>query len=287
MNYRAAQAIQKDMWKSYTDFVNCKKKQLNGTQQVREHLKKCTERPEQLNQNRRSHPDIVIKCSNAFYNSEMKPCKENGEFVWTEPEDFPLRPLQNRVIFIHLDSAEQQQRTSKGAWRNDAELLVTQQLKMALMGLGIPSKDIMCLAAYTLQAHRIGGRTVPAAQGTEGRVVIYTMASYARATDATGRQSLRGDTLNTAVTRAQSIAFIVCDTNAVKRNTNSKDGTWQLLNSCPVIPADVLLRMLEMPCDVAYLNAILSERYSSDKKKRGHPTTQERKQNKRANVRNL
>ena len=97
----------------------------------------------------------------------MVPCKENGQIVWKEPEDFPLRELEHRVIFVHVDSAEQQQRTVNGAWRNDAELLLTQQLKLALMELGIAGEDIMCLAAYALQADRIRGRTVPASQGSE------------------------------------------------------------------------------------------------------------------------
>ena len=215
----------------------------------------------------------------------MKPAKdESNRLVWTEPANFPLIQLRHRVIFVHLDSAEQQQRTSKGAWRNDAELLATQRLKMALIELGIPSEDILLLAAYALQADRINGLTVPASQGSEKRVVIYTMASYARATDAGGRQSLRGDIVNTAITRAKSLASIVGDSHAVRRNTSLEQGTRQLINQCPVIPATDLLSLLRAPdLDVTYFNDLLDSTYASDKKKRGHPTTAERKENKRLN----
>ena len=47
-NYRASVYIQKDLWKSYTDFCNVKKKLPGGTQVVRENLKKCTERADRI-----------------------------------------------------------------------------------------------------------------------------------------------------------------------------------------------------------------------------------------------
>ena len=76
-NFRAAQKIQKDMWKSYDDFIELQeKKQPDGKSQVRQNLKKCTELPEKLNRNFRSHPDIVNKCSIAFYKCDMKPATE-------------------------------------------------------------------------------------------------------------------------------------------------------------------------------------------------------------------
>ena len=157
---------------------------------------------------------------------------------------------------------------------------------MALMKLGIQGENIMVLAAYALQADRIKGLSVPASQGSENRVVIYTMTSYAKATDASGRQSLRGDIVNTATTRAQSLALIVGDTNAVRRHIGLEHGTRQLLNQCPVIPVSDLLDMLKVPCNVERLNSLLDTKYMSDKRKRGHPSTAQRKQNKRANLGN-
>ena len=112
------------------------------------------------------------------------------------------------------------------------------------------------------------------------------MTSYAKATDASGRQSLRGDIINTATTRAQSLALIVGDTKAVKRNISMENGPRKLLNQCPVIPANDLLQCLKVPCNVEQLNYILDTTYMSDKKKRGHPSTAEKKQNKRANLGN-
>ena len=96
--------------------------------------------------------------------------------------DFPLKELEHRVIFVHLDSAEQQTQSSKGAWRNEAELLQTQNLKVALMQLGIPGEDILLLAASAQQAGRMKGLSVPASQGSEKRIMIYTMTSYGKAT---------------------------------------------------------------------------------------------------------
>ena len=116
--------------------------------------------------------------------------------------------------------------------------------------------------------------------------MIYTMTSYAKATDASGRQSLRGDIINTATTRAQSLALIVGDTNAVRRNIGLEHGTRQLLNQCPVVPANDFLALLKEPCNVEYINELLDTAYMSDKKKRGHPSTAQRKQNKRANLGN-
>ena len=154
------------------------------------------------------------------------------------------------------------------------------------MNLGVSSEHIMLLAAYALQADRINGLSVPASQGSENRVMIYTMTSYAKATDASGRQSLRGDIVNTATTRAQSLALIVGDANAVRYHISLDYGTRQLLNQCPVIPADELLAMLNETCDVEHLNNLLDTTYMSDKKKRGHPSTAQRKQNKKANLLN-
>ena len=134
-----------------------------------------------------------------------------NDVVWTEPADFPLKELQHRVICVHLDSAELQQRSSMGAWRNDAELLAAQNLNQALMELGLQGTDIMLLAAYALQADSIDGISVSSSQGSENVVVTYTIASYAPATDASARQSLRGDIINTAMTRAKSLCFIVGD----------------------------------------------------------------------------
>ena len=113
------------------------------------------------------------------------------------------------------------------------------------------------------------------------------MTSYAKATDASGRQSLRGDIVNTATTRAQSLALIVGDANAVRRNISLEHGTRQLLNQCPVIPAKDLLDMLKaQDLDVERLNNLLDTTYMSDKKKRSHPTTAQRKQSKRARLGN-
>ena len=112
------------------------------------------------------------------------------------------------------------------------------------------------------------------------------MTSYAKATDAGGRQSLRSDTVNTATTRARTLCLIVGDTHAVKRHINLEHGTRQLLNQCPVIPVGDLLDLLQAPCDVARLNHLLETQYKSDKKKRGHLSTAERKQNKRLNLGN-
>ena len=93
------------------------------------------------------------------------------------------------------------------------------------------------------------------------------MTSYAKATDASGRQSLRGDIVNTATTRAQSLALIIGDTNAVKHNISLVHGTRQLLNQCPVIPLNDLLNLLKIPCEVEYLNDLLENNLRSDKKR--------------------
>ena len=93
--------------------------------------------------------------------------------------------------------------------RNDAELFVTQNLKMALMALGIQNEEILLLAAYALQADRMNGLSVPASQGSERRVVIYAMTSYAKANDNSGRQSLHSDITITATTRAKSLCFLL------------------------------------------------------------------------------
>ena len=167
---------------------------------------------------------------------------------------------------------------------NDAELVATQQLKLALMEIGIEGEDIMLLAAYALQADRMNGLSVPASQASERRVVIYAMTSYAKATDESGRQSLRGDITNTATTRAKSLALIVGDTYAVRQYIGLEHGTRQLLNQCPVIPFVALFSLLKVPCDVQHLNNLLETEYMSDKRKRGHASTAERKRNKRAHV---
>ena len=64
-------------------------------------------------------------------------------------------------------------------------------------------------------------------------------------------------------------------------------GTRQLLNQCPVIPLKDLLGLLKwQTLDVARINHFLDTTYMSDEKKRGHPSTAERRQNKRDNVYN-
>ena len=289
-NYKASLEIQNDVWKRYEEVLDNKKKQgSTGRKILAANLMTSMQIPEKLNKNRRSHPDIVVKVSNAFYHSEMKPAEKDNKFCWKEPEDFPLRELQNRVIFVHVDSANDAKQTKKGAWRNDAELLQANNLQMALMDLGIQKEDILLLAAYSLQADRIKGLSVAASQGSERRVVIYTMTCYGKATESSGRQSLRGDILNTAVTRGQSLVFIVGDTVALKKHITLEYGTRQLLNSCPVIPAEYLLPYLESrPFDCgANLQYGLDNVFKSDKKKRGHTATKaDRRQNKRINAGN-
>ena len=88
------------------------------------------------------------------------------------------------------------------------------------------------------------------------------------------------------MTRARSLALIVADTNAVRRNISLEHGTRQLLNQCPMIPAKDLLDVLKVPCSVEHLNDLLDTKFCSDKKKRGHPSTLERKQKKRADLGN-
>ena len=185
-----------------------------------------------------------------------------------------------------MDSWNDAKQSKRGAWCNDAELLQAQNLQMALMDFGIEKEDILLLAAYALQADRIKGLSVSAAHGSERRVVIYTMTCYGKATSSSGRQSLRGDFVNTAVTRGQSLVFIVGDTNAVRSHISLNYGTRQLLNSCPVVPAERLLVYLSLPVDCARLNNALDNEFMPDKKKRGHPTKSERKQNKRQNLGN-
>ena len=178
--------------------------------------------------------------------------------LWFEPHDFPLRQLQHRIIFVHVDSAEQRQKRRKGAWRNDAELFVIQSLQVALMNIGIAYEDIMLLSAYALQADRINGITVPASQGSEKRVRIYSMTSNAKATDASDRQSLRGDIINTAATRAQSLVLIVGDAHANMSSIGLANDTRKLLVQCPMIPSHDLLAILHTnPCNVEHLNGLL------------------------------
>ena len=297
-NYQASLDIRKDMWTRFDDFLEYKRKQpsdasMTGKEatilqrKVKLNLRRSMHIPEKLNRNHRSHPDIVVKCSNASYNSDMKPaCDEENNYLWKEPEKFPLKELRHRVIFVHVDSREDAKQTKKSARCNDAGLHQAQNLQMALMDLGIEKEDILLLAAFSNQADRIKGFSVPASQGSERRVVIYTMTCYGKWISSSGRQSLRDDFVNTAVTRGQSLVFIVGDTNAVRSHISLNYGTRQLLNSCPVVPAERLLVYLSLPVDCARLNNALNNEFMPDKKKRSHPTKSERKQNKRQNLGN-
>ena len=202
-------------------------------------------------------------------------------------------------LFVHLDSAEHQRnqtdwrndpdwrddvdchndafRSIQGNWRDDAEISATQQLKMALVALGIEGADILRLAAYAFHADRMGGISDLAPSDLSSRVVIYTMAKWV-----SSRQSLRSDIVNSATIRAQSLALIVCDTNAVKRHFSVEHGTRKLLIQSPVIPMQDLLVLLRKPCNVERLNEILVNSQKSDSRKRGFPTMA---QNKKANLR--
>ena len=154
------------------------------------------------------------------------------------------------------------------------------------MDLGIEGADIMCLAPHARQADRMSGISVIASQGSESRVVICTMASYSWATNASGCQSLRSDIVNNATTRAQSLALIVCDTNAVRRHVAVGYGTRRLLNQCPVIPMHDLLDLLRNPCNVEHLNELLNSIYKPDRK-RDQGTAEQWLLNKRAKLENL
>ena len=79
---------------------------------------------------------------------------------------------------------------------------------------------------------------------------------------------------------------ILGDANAVRENIGLENGTRQLINQCPVVPANEFNHLLQVPCDVERLNELLDSHYMSDKKKRNHPSTAERKANKRANLGN-
>ena len=128
-------------------------------------------------------------------------------------------------------------------------------------------------AASAHQAGRVKGLSVPASQGSERRVIIYTMTSYGKATYASGCQSLRGDMVNTATSRAQSLAIIVGDTNAVRKHISKEHGTRLLLMQCPVVPVECLLHYLKSPIDFGELNTLCETTYMSDKKRKCHAST--------------
>ena len=77
---------------------------------------------------------------------------------------FPLHALQCRVIFINVKSADDAPGI-KRMYRNDTELMATAQIRSCLYALGVEADSIMSLSAYALQANRMDGLTVAAAQG--------------------------------------------------------------------------------------------------------------------------
>lgn len=200
--YRASIELRKDMWTCYINFVKQKRNERRGKQFV-DKLQASIEHPTKVGHSRRCHPDIVVRCSDAFYQGKMTTYTiAAGQSLWKEPEAFPFPDLKERLIFLQVDSATRETLCNSGGRRNDLEIEATQEIRSMLMSFGVDAKDILVMAAYALQPHRLNGETVSTAQGVERMIAVYSVTSYAQAKDNTGRLSLRGDTLSTAMTRA-------------------------------------------------------------------------------------
>ena len=239
--FRAAVSIQRDTWEEYVRFQKGLNKPAART------LKSKLEGSEALVVNRRSHPAIVSMFSRAYYDNRMKPSEE-----FTEPS-FVFPALECRVIFVHCSSPTVAPKTGQTSYRNDTELRATSEVADALMSYGVPPSEIMLLSAYSLHAHRMGGRTVASAQGCENTVVIYNGVSYGMASDTSGKLSLRGDVFNTAGTRARSLLLVVADAQKIIATVRADSGLRLIMSWSPIIPLEHFLATLP---NVAELNQV-------------------------------
>ena len=264
--YRAAVAIQSDLWSEYLRW-----QETHDKRATRE-LKMCMEGPTSLLVNRRSHPNIVDMFSKAYYDSRMKSSPD-----WSEPT-FAFPTLEHRVIFVHHDSSSAEAKADQKTFRNDAELLATTTLTTALVSCGVAEGDIMLLSAYALHAHRMRGLTVASAQGSENTVVIYNVVAYGMASDSAGKLSLRGDVFNTAGTRAKSLFLVVADTQQIIRQVQADSGLRRLMSWSPIIPLQQFVATLP---NVELLNKLLATTYASKKQQQSRFSSKKEKVDKK------
>ena len=92
---------------------------------------------------------------------------------------------------------------------------------------------------YALQAHRMTGVTVSAAQGSERRVVIYIVVAYGK-----DKMSLSDNVFNTAGTRAISLFIVVADTDEIIRIMSTDSGVRKVMLNSPIVPLEVFLELL-------------------------------------------
>ena len=121
-NFKFSLWLQKSLWQEYVDF----KKGLSP--ENKEKLSSLLEPRPKLTFNKRSVSALVNVFSSAFYDSMMKPA--TGENEKRDDSSFPCKGLQQRAIFIHVPSDNQQ----SVSYRNDAELQACKKLHTGVPG---------------------------------------------------------------------------------------------------------------------------------------------------------
>ena len=261
--FNRAQKLQKSFWQVYDDY----KEELAklGQKDRKSALENYVEYSPLLKMNRRSCQEIVATFSNIFYGGVMH---HNPAF---QEEDFPLRALEHRMIFLEVDSANDM----CDGYRNDIELHAAKRLEIALLAAGVEAKDIKFLSAYSLQADRLKGLTITAAQGIDTVVAVYSFTKYAKAYDTYGKLGLRGDTVMVAGTRAKSLVLLLGDRRKIlnvasrteevdEHGQKKKTKLRQLLDALPMIPVDEFCHLLT---DIPSLNSRLDSIHINPHKK--------------------
>ena len=191
--------------------------------------------------NKRAHPFLVDVFSEAFYSGEMK---AGPDFV---EDAFPFKNLHHRLIFIDAKTCPTRRATGPSC-RNNHELIVTTQLCASLLSLGCRNKDIMVLSPYALQAAKvcfedssIAGITVAVSQGSQAAIVICSFAAYQEHS-----LSMQDQVINTAGTRAQSLALFIINAEHASR-LPCHYGIRKLMRKCPCLDLVTFMMLMNQP----------------------------------------
>ncbi|HEY9733597.1 MAG TPA: TM0106 family RecB-like putative nuclease [Drouetiella sp.] len=198
----------------------------------------------------RMHPDVCAVISDAVYESRIRPHEQTGKQILRFPDDSLSAKIgkQSGVVWIPVEHEGNVQ-------ASDEEVERIEQLVKDLLQCCYADKhghtrpvtlaDILIVAPYNMQVRKIASRingaqvaSVDKFQGREAPIVILSMCASDGGSSPRGMDFLFSmSRLNVAISRAQTIAFVVGNPNLIKTPCSTLSQMRLLNFFCQIVDA--------------------------------------------------
>jgi len=182
----------------------------------------------------RMHPDVCAVISDAVYESRIQPHAQTARQVLSFPDPLVAEKIgkSSGLVFVPVAHEGNAQASDEEVER--IEELVTELLKCCYTNKDGETKqvslsDILIVAPYNMQVRKIASKingaqvaSVDKFQGREAPIVILSMCASDGGSSPRGMEFLFSmSRLNVAISRAQTIAFVVGNPNLTKTPCSS------------------------------------------------------------------